>query len=74
MIQDDVDDTTESNMASLEKFKPAKWVTWKLAFLNQLGVIKSLMGAPLSYVVRDESKKPDQAEIDKMTLQDKNYW
>eukprot|EP00980_Cylindrotheca_fusiformis_P007784 scaffold1664_cov130-Cylindrotheca_fusiformis.AAC.1 len=37
MIQDDVDDTTESNMASLEKFKPAKWVTWKLAFLNQLG-------------------------------------
>lgn len=73
-VEKDEEDGTEEKPPESVKFKPSKWVSWKLAFEEQISQIVSITdNLPLSYVIRSETP-PDAAALAAMNPDERRFW
>ena len=69
-LEKDAKDVDDDTLTGPGKFKPNKWVSWKLSLNNYLAQLSSLMDKlPLSYVIRGQA--PDLENADPETLR---FW
>jgi len=58
-IEEDEKDAGIEPAENTVKFRPAKWVAWKLGFQTALRQIRGVNNLPLSYVIRDQGIPPN---------------
>ena len=70
------DSQPETSINRPEKCKPINWVQWSKEFENYITQCKTprKSGVLLSYVIRNNSKRPDLAAMEILPQTEQEYW